>query len=254
MRTGISAASGGEAISRPWRTRRATKAPLVAGIVAVGVYAVGDLLSGLLYEGYSFADQAISELSAYGSPVRPLMLVFFTAHSLLLAAFSVGLWRAGDRNRALRWAGILLLASVVGTVPLHPFFPMSPRGEYGFNDTMHIVLTGVFGFVVFGAVVCGAVAYPGWFRLYSIGSLLVMMVFGWMAAAPMQDVAENLATPWLGVDERISAYVYLIWIVVLAVTVMRRSVSNVSPDKDGTGGDVRTTEPTVVATKPGQPA
>jgi len=38
------------------------------------------------------------------------------------------------------------------------------------------------------------------------------------------------------------------------VTVMRRSVSNVSPDKDGTGGDVRTTEPTVVATKPGQPA
>jgi hypothetical protein len=44
---------------------------LVAGIVAVGAYAVGDLLSGLLYEGYSFKDQWISELTAFGSPSGP---------------------------------------------------------------------------------------------------------------------------------------------------------------------------------------
>jgi hypothetical protein len=33
---------------------------LIAGIVAVGLYAVGDV-SGLLYDGYSFRDRAISD-------------------------------------------------------------------------------------------------------------------------------------------------------------------------------------------------
>jgi hypothetical protein len=70
----------------------AGKALLVAGIAAVGVYAVGDLLSGPLYEGYSFKDQVISKLTALGSPVRPLMLAVMTAHGLLVAAFGVGIW------------------------------------------------------------------------------------------------------------------------------------------------------------------
>jgi Protein of unknown function (DUF998) len=50
------------------------KVLLMAGIAAVGLYVMGDLLAGLLYDGYSFTDQAISELSAFGSPVRPLMV------------------------------------------------------------------------------------------------------------------------------------------------------------------------------------
>jgi hypothetical membrane protein len=92
-------------MSRAWRSGTARKALLVAGIVAVGVYALGDLLSGLLYEGYSFKDQAISELSAIGSPVRPLKVAFLTTHGLLLVAFGVGVWRSGGRSKSLRWVG-----------------------------------------------------------------------------------------------------------------------------------------------------
>ena len=33
----------------------------MAGIAAVVVYVIGDLLSALLYNGYSYLDQAISE-------------------------------------------------------------------------------------------------------------------------------------------------------------------------------------------------
>jgi hypothetical protein len=107
-------------------------------MIAVGVYAVGDLLCGLLYDGYSFRDQAISELSAYGSPVRPLMVAFITTHGLLLGGLSVGVWLAADRSRALRWSAASLIASVLATLPLHPFFPMSSRWlETGFNDRMH---------------------------------------------------------------------------------------------------------------------
>jgi hypothetical protein len=76
-----------EVNSRRWRSRTATEALLLAGIVAAGVYVVGDLLAGLVYNGsrpYSFRDQWISELTATGSPVRPLMVTVITLHDLLL--------------------------------------------------------------------------------------------------------------------------------------------------------------------------
>jgi hypothetical membrane protein len=233
--TMVSARSWGEVISRAWRRRTVKRALLAAGIAAPAVYVVGDVLSGLLYQGYSFKGQAISELSAYGSPVRPVMLAFLTAHGLLLVAFSAGLWQAGDQNRALRGVAVFLLpAALVGLV-LHPFFPMSSRGmEAGFNDTMHATLTFVFVFLVLAAVICGAVAYRGWFRLYSIGSLVVMAVFGGLAAAAMPRIAGNLPTPWLGVFERANSYVYLAWLAVLAITVLRRSLADATPETTGT--------------------
>jgi hypothetical membrane protein len=91
---------------------------LMAGIVAVVVYVIGDLLSAVLYDGYSYLDQAISELSAFGSPVRPLMVTVILIHGLLVLAFGFGVLRASDRRR-LSWVGGLLIAiGVVGFQPL----------------------------------------------------------------------------------------------------------------------------------------
>lgn len=63
---------------------------LWAGIAAVVVHALGDVVAGVVYEGYSFRDQAVSELSAFGSPVRPLMTTVILVHGALLVAFGVG--------------------------------------------------------------------------------------------------------------------------------------------------------------------
>jgi hypothetical membrane protein len=122
MKELVSTDSSGGVMAGGWRSRTATKALLVAGIVAVGVYAVGDLLSGLLYEGYSYRDQAISELAAFGSPVRPLMVAAILVHGLLLVAFGVGVWRSGDR-RSLRWVGLLLVAAGLVGFPTHTVSP-----------------------------------------------------------------------------------------------------------------------------------
>jgi hypothetical protein len=212
----------GKVMRRKWLARMSERAFLAAGIGAVGVYAVGDLLSGRLYDGYNWRAQAISELSAYGSPVRPLAVVFITVHGLLLGAFSLGIVWTAARSRALRWTGVLLLTSVAVTLPLHPFFPMSSRGmEPGSNDTMHLLLTMVFGLLVVGAVACSAVALRGWFRVYAIASLAVIMLFGWLAGDAAPDIGKNLPTPWLGTFERVNAYAYLAWIVVLALVLMR---------------------------------
>jgi hypothetical protein len=85
-----------------------------AAVAAVVVYVVGDVVSGLLYDGYSCRDQAISELSAFGSPVRPLMVTVIVIHNVLLLAFGIGVVRVA-RRRSVRWIGVLqIVDSILG--------------------------------------------------------------------------------------------------------------------------------------------
>jgi hypothetical membrane protein len=240
--------SSGSMVAAAWRSRTAGKALLVAGTAAVGVYAVGDLLSGLLYEGYSFKDQVISELTALGSPVRLLMLAAMTAHGLLVAAFGVGIWRSAGRRRNLRWVGPLLIASSIVGFFTHVVFPMSSRWmEPSFTDTMHIIGTVVWSLFVLVAMALSAIAYRGRFRLYSIATLLVLVGFGAASSIAMAGLEENL-TPWAGGFERINAYAFFAWLVVLAVTVMRRSLSEVPPEKGATETEVaQTRQPSIAA-------
>jgi hypothetical membrane protein len=203
-----------------WRTGMASKGLLVAAIASVVVYGLGDLASGLLYDGYSHKDQWISELSAFGSPVRPLMVTAILAHGLLLLLFGVGIWRSADR-RSLRWVGLLLIVAGVIGLPTHTVFAMSSRGmTAGFNDTMHASLSLAFGLVVFVAVALSAVAYPGWFRLYAIATIPILVGFGAASSMAIQGIEQNF-TPWAGGFERINAYAYFAWLVVLAVTARR---------------------------------
>lgn len=222
MPTLQSVESCGEVMSGWWHSRRTTKHLLLGAVPAVVIYGLGDLLSGLLYDGYSFKDQAISELSAFGSPVRPLMATLILIHGALLLAFGIGLLRVA-RQRSIRSVGWLLVAGffLVGLWN-HTIWAMSSRDlNTGFNDTMHITLTGVFTVLVVAMMVLSSVAYRGWFRVYSLVTLLFVAVFGMAAAFAIRGLEQN-DTPWAGGFERINAYTYFAWLVVLAVTVMRR--------------------------------
>jgi Protein of unknown function (DUF998) len=173
------------------------------------------------------------------------MVAAILVHGLLLVAFGVGVWRSGDR-RSLRWVGLLLVAAGLVGFPTHTVFAMSSRWmEGGFNDTMHIILSGVFSLFVFVAVALSAVAYRGWFRLYSIVTLVVLIGFGGAASIAIRGIEENL-TPWAGGFERINAYAYFAWLVVLAVTVIRRSLGQVSLE-EGVTEVAQTRKPSMAA-------
>ena len=206
--------------SRPWFTKRL----LWAGIVAVVLYGFGDLVSGVMYDGYSFRDQAISELSAFGSPVRPLMVTVILLHDALLVAFGAGILSAA-RRKPPRWLGGLVITTGVSGIPTHTVFAMSSRGmETGFNDTMHIAFTGLFTLLVVAAIILSAVTFAGWFRRFAIATLVMLTGFGAASAFAIRGIAEN-ATPWAGGFERINAYAYFAWLVVLAVRLLREPLA-----------------------------
>jgi hypothetical protein len=150
------------------------------------------------------------------------MVAVITVHDVLLIAFGLGIWRAAGRSRSLRWVGLALVATTTLGLVIHPFFPMASR--WNFTETpVHGILSVVWALGISVAVVFSAVAYRGWFGLYSLGTVLVMMGFGMASGVAIRGIEQN-DTPWAGAFERVNAYVLMAWLVVLAVTVMRRSL------------------------------
>jgi hypothetical membrane protein len=221
-------ADGGGTASWWRRSPRVQRILLVAPIPAVAVYVIGDVVSTVGYNGYSFRDQWISELTAFGSPVRPLMVTVILIHGVLLLAFSFGLLQVARRRSALWWIGAIGVAGfVVVGIPTHTFWAMNSRGmPPGFNDAMHATLSLVFSASTMATMILSAVAYRGWFRLYALASLAAVAFFGAASGIAIRGIDQD-NTPWAGGFERIDAYTYFAWLVVLAVMVDRRELGGV---------------------------
>ena len=194
---------------------------LICGILSSLLYVAMNVFVAMQWEGYNSASQTVSELSAIGAPTRSLWVFLGIAYTLLVTAFGWGVWASARRNRPLRVVGGLMVAyGVIGLA--WPFAPMHLRGaEFTLTDTMHIVLamvTVLFYLLVLGF---GAAAFGKRFRLYSIATMVILGAFGALTGLDGPRIAANLPTPWAGVWERINIGVFLLWIVVLAMALLR---------------------------------
>jgi hypothetical protein len=208
--------------------------PLVCGILAAVLYVA--MMQLVRYDGYNWISQTVSELSAIGAPTRPLWFWLAWAYTALVIAFGWGVWKSAGGNRSLRVVGGLILASgLLGLV--WPFAPMHQRealaaGGGTISDTFHIVLAFVTVPLFLLTVGCGAAAFGRRFRLYSIATIVIAFVAGAFTALAGPRISANLPTPWIGLWERINIGVYMIWLVVLAITLLRMNV----PATRGAGG------------------
>lgn len=198
------------------------KALLICGVISSLLYVGTDILAGTLYAGYSFTSQYISELFAIGAPTSGLVVPLFTVYDLLLVAFALGVWVSAGRNRALRVTALMVVGNAVNGLALWPFFPMHMRGvEATFTDTMHNTLAVVGVIFVLLALGFGAAAYRSWFRPYSFGTILILLVPGIVAFSYGPQIGANMPTAWAGIAERISTYAYLLWVAVLAIVLLQ---------------------------------
>ena len=200
------------------------KTLLVCGILSSLLYAATTALIAVQWDGYSSASQTISELSAIGAPTQALWAVPGALYTGLFIAFAFGVWKSAGRNRALRRAAVFMIA--YGSLGLlWPFAPMHLRevlaaGGGTLSDTMHLVLASVTVVLMLLAMSFAAAAFGTWFRVYSIASLMVLAACGALTFRDAPRLGANLPTPWIGVWERINVGVFLIWVVVLAATLL----------------------------------
>ncbi len=200
--------------------KKYTKILLFCGALYFPIYFLLDFTSSILYRGYNYKDQAISELSAIGAPTKPIWSVTGPVLNVLLIAFGIGIWRTAQK-RSLRLTGILILAWGIMSFGWS-FFPMNMRGNIGsVSDTGHLFMAGLTVLLMTIFIAIGSGAKRTRFRIYSILTILVMLAFGGYVGMQAPKVAAQLPTPWMGIMERIGVFSPMIWVMVLAIFLLR---------------------------------
>lgn len=199
---------------------------LLAGAAMFVLYITMDVVASVVYDGYSYRDQTISELSAVDAPTRTFWLSLSPVYQLLAFVFAFAVWREARPGPARVTAWALVAAAVVG--PLWWIAPMHQRevlaaGGGTWQDTMHLILGGVNSLLFFTMIGAGAFAFGRTFRLYSFATIAVMLVFGFLNGAQVPAVGENEPTPWLGVWERLTVEGAMLWQAVFALVLWRSS-------------------------------
>lgn len=199
---------------------------LICGILSSLLYAAINVIVAMQWPEYDSASQTVSELSAVNAPTRILWLVLSAPYTLFVIAFAWGIWKSATENRPLRMAGGLLI--VYGALGiLWPFAPMHLRetlaaGGGTFSDTMHLTLGAVTEIIYLVALGLAAVALGKQFKVYSIVTFLVLLVFGILTFLDAPNVSINEPTPLIGFWERINIGVFLLWVIVLAIILLRK--------------------------------
>ncbi|MFN8573068.1 MAG: DUF998 domain-containing protein [Gemmatimonadaceae bacterium] len=199
---------------------RSQRLLLTCGVLAAVGYVGTDICASALYPGYSYSGQAVSELFAIGAPTSPWVVPLLTLWSLCLLAFALGVWRAAGSRRLIRALALMFAGSAVIGLLLWNAFPMHMRGaQRSFTDTMHLILAAN-PFVLL-SLILAIIAFRGAFRVYSVISVLMMLVPAVAAFSFAPALDMNQPTPWLGATERLAQYAYEAWQVVLSLSFLR---------------------------------
>ena len=206
-----------------------TKVLFICGILSSLLYIAMNIFVPMQWEGYNSSSQTISELSAIDAPTRSLWVPLGFLYALLAAGFGWGAWKSAIGNRPLRIAGGLIFINGIISLfwpPMHQREVLAAGGGT-MTDTLHIVFAGVTSLLFVLSIGFGAAALGKRFRLYSIATIVILITFGILTGLNAPGLQANLPTPMMGVWERINIGVYMLWVIVLAIILLRRKTVQV---------------------------
>ena len=203
---------------------------LTCGIVGAALYPLADIIAAARYPGFSYRDQAVSELFAIGAPTSELVVTLFSISSTLLLLFAIGIRMSTCGRRSVRWLAAMMALNALDALVLWNFFPMHMRGsEPTFTDLMHGLLA-IDPFLL-AAVILGAVAFRGRFRVYTVATVVFSTVLAVLGFSYVEAVVANQPTPWMGASERAAQYATNLWYAVFAVVLLREA--RAEPERPG---------------------
>ena len=138
----------------------------------------------------------------------------------------LAVWKSAP-NRALRIVGALLFTQTVFGVfwpPMHQRAVLAAGGGT-MTDTLHIVWTVVTSVFFMVALGFGAAALGKRFRVYSLATMAIVFACGAWTGTYAPAIQADMPTPWVGVWERINTNVFMLWVVVVATTLLRIGTS-----------------------------
>ncbi|MDJ1506424.1 DUF998 domain-containing protein [Xanthocytophaga agilis] len=218
-----------------------SKALILCGILSSAWYVTMNIYVPTRYEGYNILDLTVSELSAIGSPTRPLWVGMAFIYILLFFAFGCGIlaveryshslnkhnyslskqnYSLSKQNHSLQIVGWLIIVYCIINVY---WPPMHQRGVTPtLTDTLHIVWTVMTVIIMLILMFFGATAFGTRFRIYTFVSILLQIFFGFLTSIQAQNIVTNKPTPWMGMWERINIGIFMVWIIAFAIVVLKK--------------------------------
>jgi hypothetical protein len=220
----VGIAAGARLVPLPARSLRTCL--LACGIASSLLYAAMNVFVAMRWPGYSSVTQTVSELSAVGAPTRPLWVVLATLYTMLVLGFGWGVWMVAGSDRRLRGVGALLIAdAAIGF--LWPIAPMHLRealaaGQGDWRDTLHIAFAIATQTLFLAAFGLAAAAMGRPFRLYSLATALALVFFAALVFREAPAIGLDQQTPLIGVWGRLDIAAFMLWVVVLAASLLGR--------------------------------
>lgn len=196
---------------------------LVFGVLAPIYYVVvNDVIAASLYPGYDRVSRPVSELSATYAPSRPVLVPLLFVFDLLIIPFWIAVWRSEPTNRALRITAALMLGFRALAVLAFPF-PLVADEVLGPN-TIHTIVWGVLTPVLMLAgIAVSAAAFGTSFRMFAILTLVALLALSALAGIQAAQITAGTSVWSFGLTERALIGCWLLWVSVLAITLLRRS-------------------------------
>lgn len=203
------------------------KGALICGIISSLLYVAANIIVPTQWPEYNSASQTVSELSAVDAPTRFLWNVICAPYSILMFAFAWGVWKTGSDNRRLRIAGVLMLGYAIVCI-LWPFAPMHLRetlaaGGGTVSDRLHLSFAGITNILYLSALFFAAYALDKPFRIYCFTTFALLLLFGVITFFEAPNVSKNLPTRYIGIWERVNAALFLLWVIVLALNLLKKN-------------------------------
>lgn len=206
----------------PRRWPGASKKMLLAlGVIAPVFYIViNDIVAAMNYAGYDRISRPVSELSATYAPSRPVLVPLLVIFELLMIAFWISVWRSAQKNLALRTSSGLMMGFAILGLLAFPF-PMTTNEVLGAN-TIHTIIWGVITpLLMLAGIGATAAAFGQRFRFYVIATLMALVFFSVLTGIEAGQVQAGGSVPWFGITERAVIAPWLLWVAVLAITLLR---------------------------------
>ena len=197
-----------------------------AGMLGPTFFTLSFLINGFLTPGYDPVRRYVSELSI--GPRGWIQIVSFMILGICIMLFTLGLKEVFPTGKASRAAPILFMIIAVCYFLSGPFVT-DPASMFDNQTTLHGMLHGIFGAIVFSlsAAVCFVLwrrfrADTAWKPLanFTLAAgivmvvLIILMKIGQLQAGPLND--------WAGVVQRCCLIISYAWIFAIAFR-MRKS-------------------------------
>jgi len=199
---------------------------LVCGILSSVYYIALNIFIPMLWSEYSVVTQTVSELSAIGAPTRQIWVWLGMLYIFFFASFGFGVLKFAGNNRSLRIVGRLIIAYCIVNFywpPMHLREALASDGGT-ISDTLHLVWAAIAVIFMMFMMGFGATVFGKEFRYYTIATMVTQILFGILTGMESPNIAHNLSTPMIGIWERINIGVFMIWIIVFAVQLLRKEI------------------------------